>query len=169
MVWGDRWEICILPVSYRSHCYGPWYLTPSTAGFGNGSQWWAIYPASSRLQTDEHPLPLVAGAFATIAFLASPHVHLDTPKVRVAAMIGWITNLILYTGLTAAIAYRLWWANRRVSHLYTGAARYTPALHTIIESGSVFTTATVVVLCLSIVRNPGIIAATAPTTQLAVR
>lgn len=109
------------------------------------------------------------GAFATIAFLANPKINLNTPKVRVTAMIGWLTNLFLYIGLTAAIAYRLWWANRRVSRLYTGAGRYTPALYTVIESGSVFATATIVVLCLAIVRHPGIIAATAPTTQLAVR
>lgn len=100
--------------------------------------------------------------------MANPHITLSTPKVRTVALLGWGTNLVLYIGLTAAIAYRLWWADLRVSQMH-GGRRYAPALHTIVESGFIFASATVVVLVLVIIRHPGLLASIAPTTQLAVR
>ena len=80
----------------------------------------------------------------------------------------WLTDLILYIGLTVCIAYRLWWASQRVSRLYTSSARYSHALHTILESGAVFAGATIVTVTLAATKNAAVIAAMSPVTQLAV-
>lgn len=108
-------------------------------------------------------------AFGSIALLANPNILLLTSmKVHALALAAWASNLVLYIGLTVAIAYRLWWANRRVNRLYAGRGRYTPALLTVVESGAVFATATVISLSLAAAWNPAVVAAMAPTTQLAV-
>lgn len=110
-----------------------------------------------------------ASAAASIVFMSDSSTTLDTPKVRVAALLAWITNLFLYSGLTAGIAYRLAWAEMRISSIRAGSGRYKSAMRTIVESGSIFAGATAVVLILVLVRHPWLLAATSPTTQLAVR
>lgn len=88
--------------------------------------------------------------------------------MHATALSAWLLNLVLYVGLTVGIAYRLWWANRRVSRLYNGSRRYSPALYTIIESGALFASATIVMVGLTAAKTRVAVAAVSPTTQLAV-
>ena len=110
-------------------------------------------------------------AFATIILLVGrKHTYtLFSDAVHGNSLTAWVLNLVLYIGLMVSIAYRLWWANQRVSRLYTDSGNYSRALHTILESGSVFAGATIVTVGLAAANNAAVIAALSPITQLAVR
>lgn len=77
-------------------------------------------------------------------------------------------NLILYTGITAAIIYRIWWANHNFKVYLGGGGRYRAAMLTVAESGALFASAAIVVFVLTILGTSAIVAAISPTTQLAV-
>lgn len=126
----------------------------------------SLFPGT---QLIDHPYK--GSSFGTIILLSKSHNHGNTSwhEAHSSMLTCRVLNLVLYCGLTVAIAYRLWWANSRVSRLYAGGGRYTPALLTVAESGAVFAAASIVVLVLSASNNPTIVAATSPVTQLAVR
>ncbi|KII83808.1 hypothetical protein PLICRDRAFT_442485 [Plicaturopsis crispa FD-325 SS-3] len=103
------------------------------------------------------PLVIVNAQIGSALFsafqLSRPGADITSTAVRSSAFAGWSLDLAINVGITLAIAGRLWYMGRSVaramsSHLPRPPNKYDSAIFTVIESGALFTTATIVILVL---------------------
>ncbi|KAJ3785514.1 hypothetical protein GGU10DRAFT_375760 [Lentinula aff. detonsa] len=111
----------------------------------------------------------VAAGIYTIRRGAYPNISVFDPFVHRGAIANWTLDLAVNIGVTLCIAYRLWSAGRfleefgirRSKHPYIGI------ILTIIESGGIFATATLITVSLYLSGNVAAVAAIDSVVQLA--
>lgn len=109
-----------------------------------------------------------ACSFTAVVFLTRPGGAVFSPNVHHWGVTSWSMNLVVNIIVPFLIAYRLMWANRRLTALGSTSSRYTPALRTIVESGMIYATAILVMFSLSVAGNPINAVGIQGLTQLAV-
>ncbi|KAJ3975883.1 hypothetical protein EV361DRAFT_959149 [Lentinula raphanica] len=97
----------------------------------------------------------VAAGVYSISRGASPHVSVFDPLVHRAAIAYWTLDLAVNIGVTFCIAYKLWAAGRSLERVGLGRNKhpYTGIIFTIVESGGIFATATLVTVSLYLSGN----------------
>ncbi|KAJ3982723.1 hypothetical protein F5890DRAFT_1464355 [Lentinula detonsa] len=111
---------------------------------------------------------VVAGIY-TIRRGALPNISVFDPLVHRGAIAYWTLDLAVNIGVTLCIAYRLWSAGRSLEELGIRRSKhpYTGIMLTIIESGGIFATATLITVSLYLSGNVAAVAAIDSVVQLA--
>jgi hypothetical protein len=104
-------------------------------------------------------------AIVALAMLA--YQPLFSHGVQAFGKASWSLDLLFNTCVTSGIAYRLWRAGRDVSD-YTGRNVYKSAMFTIIESGALIASCTVVMFALDIAGSPAGLIGVSVSCQVAV-
>lgn len=95
----------------------------------------------------------IACAIIAVFLIAQPNEHLFSRNVQAFGRASWSLGLFLNTCVTFGIAYRLWLAGREVSDL-TGRNAYKAAMFTVIESGALIASCTLILFVLDITGSP---------------
>lgn len=85
--------------------------------------------------------------------IAQPTEHLFSYNVQAFGKASWSLGLFINTCITFGIAYRLWLAGREVSDL-TGRDAYKAAMFTVIESGALVASCTLIMFILDVTGSP---------------
>ncbi|KIJ57815.1 hypothetical protein HYDPIDRAFT_111550 [Hydnomerulius pinastri MD-312] len=96
-------------------------------------------------------------AYAGTVLVTKPGVALYGSVFARLGLAGWAMDITLNVGVTFAIAARLWWMGRKVSSLTSSNPTpnpYLSTMYTIIESGGLFASVTVVMLGLYLSGSP---------------
>ncbi|KAJ3769850.1 hypothetical protein FB446DRAFT_196640 [Lentinula raphanica] len=111
----------------------------------------------------------VSAAIYALRLGAIPHISVFEPSIYRGAIAAWTLDLALNIGVTSCIAYKLWTAGRSLKHIgFTRSKNpYTGIMLTIIESGGIFATATLIMVSLYFSGNYAFDAATDSVVQLA--
>ncbi|EJF62598.1 hypothetical protein DICSQDRAFT_104042 [Dichomitus squalens LYAD-421 SS1] len=103
-----------------------------------------------------------------------PGVPIFDPLIHKMGIVDWTFDLALNIGVTLAIAARLWYMGRTVSDYVSSGTgvgsrgnKYNKVIFTIIESGGLFATATLVTVSLYLSGNIATVVAIDSITQLA--
>ncbi|KAJ3847739.1 hypothetical protein EV368DRAFT_87385 [Lentinula lateritia] len=111
----------------------------------------------------------IASGIFTIRRGALPRISVFDLFVHRGAIANWTLDLAVNIGVTLCIAYRLWSAGRALENL--GMKRnkhpYTGVIFTIVESGGIFATATLITVSLYLSANVASVAAIDSVVQLA--
>ncbi|KAJ3913813.1 hypothetical protein F5877DRAFT_83418 [Lentinula edodes] len=111
----------------------------------------------------------IASGIFTIRRGALPHISVFDLFVHRGAIANWTLDLAVNIGVTLCIAYRLWSAGRALENL--GMKRnkhpYMGVIFTIVESGGIFATATLITVSLYLSGNVASVAAIDSVVQLA--
>lgn len=117
----------------------------------------------------------MAAAYAATIIISRPNVSLYDPVLKGFGLAGWALDLAVNVSVTAVISVRLWYMGMKVTTLTTGGAhatsspnRFTVPIFTIIESGALFATVTIVMMIMYCRGSPLTLAAMDIATQLAV-
>jgi hypothetical protein len=81
--------------------------------------------------------------------ISRPNLKLNSHIVQAPGKASWTFDVFLNTTVTCGIAYRLWRAGRDVTDL-AGRNVYKSAMFTVIESGALIATCTVIMFALDI-------------------
>lgn len=118
---------------------------------------------------------ILAAAYAATIIISRPNVSLYDPVLKGFGLAGWALDLAVNVSVTAVISVRLWYMGMKVTTLTTGGAhatsspnRFTVPIFTIIESGALFATVTIVMMIMYCRGSPLTLAAMDIATQLAV-
>lgn len=84
------------------------------------------------------------------------------------AIVNWSVDLTLNTSVTLAIVLRLWMAGRSVSGISLQSHRYKNVISTVVESGLLFATATLITVSLYLSGNTATPVAIDSVVQIAV-
>ncbi|KAJ3823320.1 hypothetical protein F5880DRAFT_542595 [Lentinula raphanica] len=111
---------------------------------------------------------LAAGIY-TLVRGASPNVSVFDTLVHRGAIANWTLDLAVNIGVTFCIAYKLWAAGRSLEKVGLGRNKhpYTGIIFTIVESGGIFATATLITVSLYLSGNFASVAAIDSVVQLA--
>ncbi|KAI0666803.1 hypothetical protein C8Q78DRAFT_422966 [Trametes maxima] len=95
-------------------------------------------------------------------------VPLEDPLVRKWGLLSWSLDLIINIGVTATIAGKIWWQGRQTACIH-GHNAYIGVAYTMMESGALFSGATLVLFVLYINASTGLDALVGvnPVVQLA--
>ncbi|KAI0644220.1 hypothetical protein C8Q79DRAFT_974762 [Trametes meyenii] len=95
-------------------------------------------------------------------------VPLEDPLVRKWGLLSWSLDLIINVGVTATIAGKIWWQGRQTACIH-GHNAYIGIAYTMVESGALFSGATLVLFVLYINASTGLDAFVGvnPVVQLA--
>ncbi|KAG1737464.1 uncharacterized protein EDB91DRAFT_476771 [Suillus paluster] len=105
-------------------------------------------------------------AITSVVLIAQPSEQLFSQSVQAFGKASWSLDLFLNTFVTSGIAYCLWHAGREVSD-FTGRNVYKAAMFTIIESGALIASCTVVMFALDIAGSPAGLMAVNVAVQIA--
>ncbi|KDQ58929.1 hypothetical protein JAAARDRAFT_647424 [Jaapia argillacea MUCL 33604] len=109
----------------------------------------------------------IVAILTAATLLTRPGVDVFGRAVQAWGLSGWALDVLVNTGVTCAIAYKLWLVNKNLPDPV-----YLTAMFTVLESGAIFAGATIILFCLdaagSVAGNVGIspIAQLATTTPL---
>ncbi|KAG2121254.1 hypothetical protein DEU56DRAFT_865082 [Suillus clintonianus] len=92
----------------------------------------------------------IACAIVAVFLIAQPNHHLFSHNVQAFGKASWSLGLFLNTAITCGIAYRFWYVGQKVSD-HTGRNAYKAAMFTVIESGALIASCTVVMFILDVV------------------
>lgn len=92
-------------------------------------------------------------AIIAVFLIAQPTEHLFSYNVQAFGKASWSLGLFINTCITFGIAYRLWLAGREVSDL-TGRDAYKAAMFTVIESGALVASCTLIMFILDVTGSP---------------
>ncbi|KAG1767838.1 hypothetical protein EDD22DRAFT_772858, partial [Suillus occidentalis] len=95
----------------------------------------------------------VVCAIIAVFLIAQPSEHLFSYSVQAFGKASWSLGLFINTCITFGIAYRLWLAGREISDL-TGRDAYKAAMFTVIESGALIASCTLIMFILDITGSP---------------
>jgi len=116
----------------------------------------------------------MSAAFGATYYATQPTLDIYSPSVKDLGLSGWALDLVVNVFVTVVIAGRLWYMGSRVATISTRntplSSRqnvYLPPIFTIIESGALFATVTIVMLALYLSNNPFTLSAMNIATQLA--
>lgn len=108
----------------------------------------------------------IACAIIAVFLIAQPNEHLFSYSVQAFGKASWSLGLFINTCVTFGIAYRLWLAGREVSDL-TGRNAYKAAMFTVIESGALIASCTLIMFILDMIGSPSGFMAFNVTVQIA--
>ncbi|KAG0698336.1 hypothetical protein DFH29DRAFT_105760 [Suillus ampliporus] len=108
----------------------------------------------------------IACAITAVVLIAQPGEQLFSQSVQAFGKASWSLDLFLNTSVTSGIAYRLWSAGRKMSDC-TGRNAYKAAMFTVIESGALIASCTVVMFALDIAGSPAGLMAVNVAVQIA--
>jgi len=115
----------------------------------------------------------MSAAFGATYYATQPTLDIYSPSVKDLGLSGWALDLVVNIFVTVVIAGRLWLMGSRVATISSRTSRssrqnvYLPPMFTIIESGALFATVTIVMLGLYLSNNPFTLSAMNIATQLA--
>lgn len=92
-------------------------------------------------------------AIMAVFMIAQPNEHLFSYDVQAFGKASWSLGLFINTCVTFGIAYRLWLAEREVSD-FTGRNAYKAAMFTVIESGALVASCTLIMFVLDMTGSP---------------
>lgn len=110
------------------------------------------------------PSFFAACAVTSVVLIAQPNMELFSPLVQGFGTASWSLDVIINTAVTCGIAYRLWRAGREIGH--SGA--YKSTIFTVIESGALIASCTIVIFSLDIAGSPAGFIAINVAAQIAV-
>lgn len=157
VVWGSRWHAVVLPV----HFCGELHIKNA----------YLIYLSFFLRKLLLEALHLGVGLSETAITTGTGHL----PQFSALLILAWVIVVTINVGTTLGIAGRLLYIERSMSFGQTwtsnagpSSSRYSAPIFTMIESGAIFTTSTVVLLVLYAVGSPLLQTAVNIATQLAV-
>ncbi|CCM07256.1 uncharacterized protein FIBRA_09602 [Fibroporia radiculosa] len=113
---------------------------------------YAVYGANWKIAVVPVFFELVhTGVAMSTTVLGFNGVPLNGERVEATALTGWIMDLIINLGVTAAIAYKLWHVGREVAGMRSDGRdhnAYLGVIFIVLESGVMFATATFIVVVL---------------------
>ncbi|KAI9573361.1 hypothetical protein HD554DRAFT_861832 [Boletus coccyginus] len=109
----------------------------------------------------------IGTAYSGTAITARPGFGYD-PVVRGLIISAWVLDITLNVSVTMAIAGRLWWMGRTAASMTpTRTNRYALSVYATIESGAIFTGASIISLALYISNSSGFLTALDVSSQVA--
>ncbi|KAJ3817680.1 hypothetical protein EV361DRAFT_13591 [Lentinula raphanica] len=99
----------------------------------------------------------------------TPNTSIFDPFVHRGAIANWSLDLAVNIGVTTCIVYKLWTAGRSLEEIGLSRKKhpYTSVIFTVIESGGIFATATLITVSLYLSGNLASVAAIDSVVQLA--
>ncbi|KAH7928994.1 hypothetical protein BV22DRAFT_1126074 [Leucogyrophana mollusca] len=99
--------------------------------------------------------------------LTEPATDVFSHSVQAWGLSGWAMDVAVNTLVTFGIAYRLWCAEKQSVNTNGKQASYKTAMFTVLESGAIFATATIILFALDVSGNVAGNVGISPVSQLA--